>query len=116
MSATVFDITGAVRVRTGRRRALPHALLVATRAGQAASEHYADEVVAAAPVFADGVIRGAVLVVRSDAPVDSRITRLWLAVAAVVLVTLLLSVALAVGTARWVGRPLRRLQTSAAEG
>jgi signal transduction histidine kinase len=69
--------------------------------------------VAAAPVVADSAIAGVVVVARPDEPVERRVARLWLALSGVAALALLLSVAIAVATAQWVSRPLRRLQTAA---
>jgi signal transduction histidine kinase len=112
-SVTVFDARGAVVVHAGALRSAPAALVRSARAGQLGSASANDLVVAAAPVVADGRIRGVVVVARSDEPVERRVTTLWAALGAVALTAMLLSVALAVGAARWVGRPLRRLQASA---
>jgi signal transduction histidine kinase len=113
VSAAVLDLTGAVRVQTGVRRSFPASVLASARAGRTTSVNNADDVVAASPVIADGVVRGVVVVARSDEAVERRVTRLWLALSAVAAAALLLSVVIAVGTAQWVGRPLRRLRDTA---
>jgi signal transduction histidine kinase len=113
VSAAVVDAAGAIRVQSGPRRVFPAALVAAARSGATTSVNSGGYVIAAAPVVADGVTRGVVIVARPDGPVDRRVTHLWLALAGVAAAALLLSVALAVGTAGWVGRPLRRLQTAA---
>jgi len=113
VSAAVLELNGTTRVETGVRRQWPAALLAAAKTGRTTSVGDADDVVAATPVIADGVIRGVVVVARPDEAVDRRIARLWLALAGVATLALLLSVAIAVGAAQWVGRPLRRLQTTA---
>jgi len=112
-SAEVLDLTGRTRVRTGSPLVFPASLVSAAKNGDATSVSTQDYVVAAAPVVADGVVRGVVIASRPDEAVESRVTRLWLALGAVAAVTLLLSVAIAVGAAQWVARPLRRLQTTA---
>ena len=113
VSAAVFDLSGSPRVETGVRRTWPTSLIAAARQGRTTSVNDADAVVAATPVIADGVIHGVVVVARPDEAVDSRIARLWLALAGVAALAMLLSVAIAVGAAQWVGRPLRRLQITA---
>lgn len=113
VSAAVLDLSGATRVQTGLRREWPAPLINAARTGRTTSASDADDVVAATPVIADSVIRGVVVVARPDEAVERRVTRLWLALAGVALLALLLSVAIAVAAAQWVGRPLRRLQTTA---
>jgi signal transduction histidine kinase len=113
VSASVVDAAGHVVVRAGATRDVPGTLVQSALNGGTDSVWVADGVVAAAPVVADGITRGAVVVARSDEPVERRVATLWVALGAVALTAMLLSVALAVGAARWVGRPLRRLQTSA---
>src|SRR5207245_854569 len=100
-------------VTTNRALRPPAGVIRAAARGRVSSVAVGDSYVAAAPVIADGVIRGVVVVRRPDQPVDGRVTRLWVVLAAIALVALLLSVTLAVVTARWIARPLRRLQTSA---
>jgi signal transduction histidine kinase len=112
-SAEVLDLTGRPRVRTGPALLFPASLVKAATNGDATSVSANDQVIAAAPVVADGVVRGVVIASRPDEAVESRVTRLWLALGAVAALTLLLSVAIAVGAAQWVARPLRRLQTTA---
>ena len=112
-SAEVLDLSGRTRVRSGSPLVFPASLVSAAKNGDATSVNSNDTVVAAAPVVADGVVRGVVVASRPDEAVENRITRLWLALGGVAALTLLLSVAIAVATAQWVARPLRRLQTTA---
>ena len=112
-SAEVLDLSGRTRVRSGAPLVFPASLVTAAKNGDSTSVNSNDDVVAAAPVVADGVVRGVVIASRPDEAVESRITRLWLALGGVAALTLLLSVAIAVGAAQWVARPLRRLQTTA---
>lgn len=58
-------------------------------------------------------VAGAVLLSRPSAPLNARITRLWTRLALVALVSVAAAVGLAVALARWVGRPLRGLETAA---
>ena len=113
VSAAVLDLSGQTRVHSGAPLAFPVSLIRSAKGGDATSVNADDDVLAAAPVVADEVIRGVVVAARPDEPVESRIVRLWLALGGVAAVALLLSVAIAVGAAQWVARPLRRLQTTA---
>jgi len=113
VSAAVIDAAGRVRVQSGPRQVFPPSLVAEARSGETSSVNDADDVVAAAPVVADGVIRGVVVAARPDEAVERRVVRLWLALAGVAALALLLSVVIAVVMAQWVGRPLRRLQTTA---
>jgi len=113
VNAEVLDLSGRTRVRSGSPIAVPASLTAAAKDGRTTSVDAADDVVAAAPVVADGVVRGVVVAARSDEAVESRVTRLWLALGGVAALTLLLATAIAVGAAQWVARPLGRLQTTA---
>jgi signal transduction histidine kinase len=112
-SAEVLDLAGQLRVRSGSSLVFPASLVKAAKNGDSTSVNAHDNVVAAAPVVADGVVRGVVIAARPDEAVETRITRLWLALGGVAALTLLMSVAIAVAAAQWVARPLRRLQTTA---
>jgi signal transduction histidine kinase len=52
--------------------------------------------------------------VRNAAPVDHRVHALWVTLAAAAAAALAVGVLLAVGLARWIGRPLEELRTAAA--
>lgn len=112
-SVLVQDLHGVTLAQVGPRRVFPSSLIVAARAGRVVSDSSRDDVLAAAPVVADATIRGVVVVGRPDEPVESRVTRLWVVLGAIALLALLLAVALSVGTAGWVGRPLRQLGVTA---
>ncbi len=56
---------------------------------------------------------GSVALARPTAPVDARVARLWAQIAAVCVTALLAAVLVAIGLARWVSRPLRRLEAAA---
>ncbi len=57
--------------------------------------------------------KGAVLLSRPLDPLRDRITRLWMRLGAVAFVAVVAAVVLAIYLARWVGRPLRRLEFAA---
>lgn len=61
----------------------------------------------------DGTVAGAVLLSRPLTPLNDKVTRLWASLAAVALTAVTAAVVLAVWLARWVGGPLRRLETAA---
>jgi signal transduction histidine kinase len=58
-------------------------------------------------------VSGAVLLSRPLTPLRDRIMRLWTWLAMVALLAVAIAVCLAVALARWVGRPLRRLEVAA---
>ncbi|MFY9888218.1 MAG: HAMP domain-containing sensor histidine kinase [Streptosporangiaceae bacterium] len=56
---------------------------------------------------------GVVVLARSTTPIDQRVALLWTVIAAIATAGLLAAALVAVGLARWVSRPLRRLETAA---
>jgi signal transduction histidine kinase len=58
-------------------------------------------------------VAGALLLSRPLAPLNDRVARLWLSLVMVAIVAVAAAVILAVTLARWVGRPLRGLETAA---
>lgn len=73
-----------------------------------------DRLIAVVPVGGhDEKVAGAVLLSRPLAPLDARVDRLWTGLAVATLVAVALAAVLAVALARWVSRPLHRLETAA---
>ena len=68
----------------------------------------------AVPVASGGVVHGAVRVTFGTSAVDSRIVRYWLVLAAIAAVVLVGAALVGVRLARFVTRPLRRLERAAA--
>lgn len=69
----------------------------------------------AVPIASGGVVHGAVRITYPVSTLDARITRYWLILAAIAAVVLLVAALLGFATARFVTRPLRRLEHAAAE-
>lgn len=83
-------------------------------AGRAQVGREGDRLIAVVPVSGhDEKVAGAVVLSRPLAPLDARIDRLWTALAVTTLVAVALAAVLAVALARWVSRPLHRLETAA---
>lgn len=81
------------------------------------SEHWTDDpnrFIVVLPVTSSGRVVGITALSRSAGPLDAEQTRLWLGLSAAGVAALAASVLLALALARWVGRPLRRLETAAA--
>ncbi|HEX6469392.1 MAG TPA: HAMP domain-containing sensor histidine kinase [Streptosporangiaceae bacterium] len=73
-----------------------------------------DRLLAVVPVSGhDETVSGAVLVSRPLDPLDDRVARLWTRLGLVALTAVTAAAILAVALARWVGRPLRRLELAA---
>ena len=106
--APLAGITNAVSISARDRSA---ALL-----GQR-SEHWTDDpyrFVVVLPVTSSGRVVGIAALARPAGPLRSEQIRLWLGLAAAGVAALVAAVLLALALARWVGRPLRRLETAAA--
>ena len=73
----------------------------------------ADLVYAAVPVASGGTVHGAVRITAAASVVAARVRRSWLTLAAVAAVSLVGAAGLAVGLARSVSQPLRRLEEAA---
>jgi signal transduction histidine kinase len=69
----------------------------------------------AVPVASSGVVHGAARITYPTSEVDVRVRRYWLILAAIAAVVLAIAVALAGGFARWIVRPLSRVEAAAGE-
>ncbi|MEP7194814.1 MAG: HAMP domain-containing sensor histidine kinase [Actinomycetota bacterium] len=65
------------------------------------------------PAYSGSQIVGAAAVQRAADPLNEQIATLWFRLALTGLLAILLATTLSIGLARWVGRPLRRLDTAA---
>ena len=65
------------------------------------------------PAYSGSRIVGATAVQRAAAPLNERIAGLWFGLALTGLAAILLATTLSIALARWVGRPLRRLEATA---
>ena len=83
-------------------------------AGRTVLTRDGDRLVAAVPVTGHSEkVAGAVLLSRPLAPLRERIMRLWARLTVVAVLSVAAAIVLAVALARWVGRPLRNLETAA---
>lgn len=81
------------------------------------SEHWSDDpdqFVVVLPVTSSGRVVGIAALARSAEPLNSEQARLWFGLSAAGVAALLAAVILALALARWVGRPLRRLEAATA--
>ncbi len=69
----------------------------------------------AVPAASGGVVHGAVRITYPTSEVDERVRRYWLILAAIAAVVLAVAVALAGGFARWIVRPLSRVDAAAGQ-
>jgi signal transduction histidine kinase len=113
----VYDTSGRLLSATGVAAPRPTARMVAAALrGSEPTAWLGDDprhAAAGVALTEAGELHGAVVVVRSAAAVEERITRLWSGLAALAAIVLVLAALLAVVFAGWVGRPLRRLEDAA---
>jgi signal transduction histidine kinase len=72
-----------------------------------------DRLLVLRPAYGGARIVGATAVERSADPLNERVASLWLGLGITGLVAILLATTLSIALARWVGRPLRRLDATA---
>jgi signal transduction histidine kinase len=65
------------------------------------------------PAYSGSRIVGAAVVQRAAHPLNAQVTSLWMGLTVTGLVAILLATTLSIALARWVGRPLRRLDATA---
>ena len=86
----------------------------ARQTGQPVTETTGSWVVAAAPVYSSaGVLVGTVILARSSASLKNAIVALWVILGTIAVVATICAALLAFGLARWVNRPLARLDGAA---
>ncbi len=113
LTVAVADLHGNVVVGRTSRLYTP-ARAAPGNAGRSQVTGIGDRLLAVVPVTAhNGTVAGVVLLSRPLAPLNDRIMRLWAWLAAVALAAVTAAVILAIWLARWVGGPLRRLETAA---
>ncbi|MDQ1748144.1 MAG: hypothetical protein QOD07_2407 [Frankiaceae bacterium] len=110
-SVVVLDPDGRTLSTAGGR--IPRSVLRAVRGR--AQVTVPDAVVVTATIGGATHPDGTVVLVRGAEPLDHRIHALWLALAVAAAVTLGLGAVIAVGLARWIGRPLRGLAAAATQ-
>jgi signal transduction histidine kinase len=83
--------------------------------GQPVTETTGSRVIAAMPVYAhgEGQLAGTVILARSTRPLESDVVTLWVIFGTICAVAMIGAALLAFGLARWVGRPLKVLDSAA---
>jgi signal transduction histidine kinase len=115
-SVAVYDEAGRWLAGTPARPAVAAGALARARARLTPTTFPADDrLVVLAPVVLDetGTTIGVVALARPTAPLEHRVTVLWLSLGAVSLAGLLAAALLATALARWVSRPLSQLGAAA---
>ncbi len=112
----VYDRAGRWFAGTSARPAVPAGAVGRALARQDPATYSADDrLLVLAPVLQDegGATVGVVALSRPTAPLDHRITVLWLSLGAVSIAGLLAAALIATALARWVSRPLSLLEAAA---
>jgi signal transduction histidine kinase len=113
---SVYNHAGQWSAGTPARPAVPAGAVTRALARKTPVTYQADDrLLVLAPVLQDegGSTVGAVALSRSTAPVDHRITVLWISLIAVSIAGLLAAAVIATALARWVSRPLSTLEAAA---
>lgn len=122
----IVDTRGAARIDTSSRRAGSESfasrpeIRAALRGSTASGTRYSKTLKArllyvAVPIASGGVVHGAVRITYPISTVDARIVRYWSILALIAAIVTTAAAALGFATARFVARPLRRLEHAAAE-
>jgi len=112
----VYGTDGRVVIPGPARLRVTPAQVAAALAGQTVQtwqEDPQDGLLVLRPAYSGSRIVGATAVQRAAAPLNERIAGLWFGLALTGLAAILLATTLSIALARWVGRPLRRLETTA---
>jgi signal transduction histidine kinase len=112
----VYDKGGHVVIAGPAQLRITPAQVAAALSGQTVQqwqENPQDGLLVLRPAYSASRIVGAAVVQRAAHPLNEQVASLWLGLALTGLAAILLATTLSIGLARWVGRPLRRLDATA---
>lgn len=112
----VYDKNGHVVIRGPAQLSVTPAQVAGALAGKTVQqwqENPQDALMVLRPAYSGSRIVGVAVVQRSSSPLNQQITSLWLGLALTGLLAILIATTLSIALARWVGRPLRRLDATA---
>ena len=112
----VYGTDGRVVIPGPAQLRVTPAQVAAALAGQTVQtwqEDPQDGLLVLRPTYSGSRIVGATAVQRATEPLNEQIAGLWFGLALTGLAAILLATTLSIALARWVGRPLRRLETTA---
>ena len=112
----VYDNGGHVVIAGPAQLRITPAQVAAALSGQTVQqwqENPQDGLLVLRPAYSASRIVGAAVVQRAAHPLNEQVASLWLGLALTGLAAILLATTLSIGLARWVGRPLRRLDATA---
>jgi signal transduction histidine kinase len=112
----IYDKAGTVFIPGPAQLRVTPAQVAAALSGQTVQQWQDDPqdgLLVLRPAYSGSRIVGATAVQRAAHPLNEQIASLWLGLGLTGLVAILLATTLSIGLARWVGRPLRRLDAAA---
>jgi signal transduction histidine kinase len=109
----VVDASGHTVAAAGPGLSETAPLIATSLAGGTTTDEDAERLVAAVPVHGHTGVAGAVLFARPLQPLQQRTHREWIRLGVVAALAVAAALLLAIGLARWVGRPLRTLEQAA---
>ena len=112
----VYDRVGHIFIHGPPQLRVTPAQIAAALSGQTVQQwqdNPQDGLLVLRPAYAGSRIVGAAVVQRAAHPLNAQIASLWLGLGLAGLVAVLLASTLGIALARWVGRPLRRLDATA---
>ena len=112
----VYDIDGRVVIPGPAHLRVAQGQVAAALSGQTVQQWQdepQDGLLVLRPAYSGSRIVGATAVQRTAEPLNEQIASLWLGLGLTGLIAILLATTLSIGLARWVGRPLRRLDAAA---
>jgi signal transduction histidine kinase len=112
----VYGKNGHVVIAGPAQLRITPAQVAAALSGQTVQqwqESPSDALLVLRPAYSGSRIVGAAAVQRAAHPLNEQVASLWLGLALTALVAILMATSLSIALARWVGRPLRRLDATA---
>lgn len=111
----IYDKHGRLVIPGPAKLRVTPAQIAAALSGQTVQQWQEDpdSLVVLRPAYSGSRVVGATAVQRGAHPLNEQITGLWLGLGLTGVVAVLLATSLSIALARWVGRPLRQLETTA---
>jgi signal transduction histidine kinase len=115
-AVAVYDKAGHVFIAGPAQLRITPAQVATALSGQTVQqwqENPKDALLVLLPAYSGSRIVGAAVVQRAAHPLNEQVASLWMGLTVTGLVAILLATTLSIALARWVGRPLRRLDATA---
>jgi signal transduction histidine kinase len=109
----ILGASGRVLVTSRPDVTIPGSMTAQARAGGTATRLIGDHLIAVVPIREEGPVLGEVVVVRPTQPLEQRMAVFWATMAIIAAAALVAAAGIGLAVARWVARPLARLDSSA---